>query len=130
MIASDPAGAKWGNGVRRAPSTTTWGWNAAMIGGTRIPTLMIAGAHDKQVPPDRVRAAYDDLGATDKVLIDLGCSSHNAMWETNHLIMFNASIEWLKDGSVGGTRNGVLRLGFPPAAKTPGGPEPVEGPKS
>jgi hypothetical protein len=35
------------------------------------------------------------------------------MWETNHLIMFNASIEWLKDGSVGGTRNGVLRLGFP-----------------
>ena len=43
---------------------------------------MIAGAHDKQVPPDRVRAAYDDLGSTDKVLIDLGCSSHNAMWET------------------------------------------------
>ena len=113
MIASDPAGAKWGTGVRRAPSTTTWGWNAAMIGGTKIPTLMIAGAHDKQVPPERVRAAYDDLGAADKVLIDLGCSSHNAMWETNHLIMFNASIEWLKDGSVGGTRNGVLRLGFP-----------------
>ena len=113
MIASDPAGAKWGTGVRRAPSTTTWGWNAAMIGGTKIPTLMIAGAHDRQVPPERVRAAYDDLGAADKVLIDLGCSSHNAMWETNHLIMFNASIEWLKDGSVGGTRNGVLRLGFP-----------------
>ena len=130
MIASDPAGAKWGTGVRRAPSTTNWGWNEAMICGTKIPTLMIAGAHDKQVPPDRVRAAYDDLGATDKVLIDLGCSSHNAMWETNHLIMFNASIEWLKDGSVGGTRNGVLRLGFPPAAKTPGGPEAVEGPKS
>ena len=113
MIASDPAGAKWGTGVRRAPSTTTWGWNAAMIGGTKIPTLMIAGAHDRQVPPERVRAAYDDLGAADKVLIDLGCSSHNAMWETNHLIMFNASIEWLKDGSVGGTRNGVLRLGWP-----------------
>ena len=72
---------------------------------------MIAGAHDKQVTPDRVRVAYDDLGASDKVLIDLGCSSHNAMWERNHQIMFNASLEWLTTGSVKGTKNGVLRLG-------------------
>ena len=62
MLASDPTGAKWGSGVRRAPSTTTWGLESAMIGGMKMPTLMIAGAHDKQVPPDRVRAAYDDLG--------------------------------------------------------------------
>jgi len=113
MIASDPVGAKWGSGVRRAPSTQSWGWNAAMIGGTKIPTLMIAGAHDKQVPPQRVREAYDDLGATDKVLIDLGCSSHNAMWENNHLLMFSASLEWLKEGTVGGSRSGVMRFGFP-----------------
>ena len=33
MLASDPVGATWGSGVRRAPSTTTWGWNKAMIGG-------------------------------------------------------------------------------------------------
>jgi esterase/lipase len=84
-----------------------------MIGGMKTPTLMIAAAHDKQVTPERVRAAYDDIGSPDKVLIDLGCSSHNAMWESNHLIMFNASLEWLKDGAVGGTRNGVLRLGYP-----------------
>ena len=113
MLASDPVGAKWGTGVRRAPSTATWGWNQAMIGGTKIPTLIIAGALDKQVPPDRVRAAYDDLGATDKVLIDLGCASHNAMWETNHLVMFSASLEWLKDGTVGGARSGVVKLGYP-----------------
>ena len=30
--------------------------------------VMIAAAHDKQVPPERVRAALDDLGASDKVL--------------------------------------------------------------
>lgn len=113
MLASDPTGAKWGTGVRRAPSTTTWGFNKSMIGGMKTPTLMIAAAHDKQVTPERVRAAYDDIGSPDKVLIDLGCSSHNAMWESNHLIMFNASLEWLKDGAVGGTRNGVLRLGYP-----------------
>jgi pimeloyl-ACP methyl ester carboxylesterase len=109
MLASDPTGAKWGTGVRRAPSTTTWGFNKAMIGAMKTPTLMIAAALDKQVPPERVRAAYDDLGSADKVLIDLGCSSHNAMWETNHLAMFGASLEWLKEGTVSGQRNGVLK---------------------
>jgi hypothetical protein len=74
---------------------------------------MITGAHDKQVPPDRVRAAYDDIGATDKVLVDLGCSSHNAMWEANHLVMFNASLEWLVSGTVNESRNGVIKLGYP-----------------
>ena len=130
MIASDPTGAKWGTGVRRAPSTTTWGFNKAMISGITMPTLIIAAVHDKQVPPERVRAAYDDLGSADKVLIDLGCASHNAMWETNHLTMFSASLEWLKEGTVTGVRSGVLKLGYPPLDKARGGPELVEGPKS
>ena len=30
MIASDATGAKWGGGVRRAPVTTTWGFNKAI----------------------------------------------------------------------------------------------------
>ena len=63
--------------------------------------------------PSACKAAYDDLGATDKVLVDLGCSSHNAMWEANHLLMFKASLDWLTNGTVGGTRNGVIRLGYP-----------------
>ena len=113
MIASDSTGAKWGAGVRRAPSTTTWGFNKAMIGAMKTPTLMIAGAHDKQVTPERVRTAFDDLGSSDKVLIDLGCASHNAMWESNHLMLFDASLEFLKEGTVNGQRNGVLRLGWP-----------------
>jgi pimeloyl-ACP methyl ester carboxylesterase len=113
MLASDPVGAKWGTGVRRAPSTTSWGWNAAAIGGTKAPTLMIAAALDKQVPADRVQAAYVDHGASDKVLIDLACSSHNAMWEANHLLMFKASLDWLTKGTVEGTRSGVVKLGYP-----------------
>jgi pimeloyl-ACP methyl ester carboxylesterase len=113
MLASDPVGAKWGSGVRRAPSTTSWGWNAASIGSTRTPTMLVAAALDKQVPAERVKAAYADLGATDKVLIDLGCSSHNAMWEANHLLMFKASLDWLTSGTVGGVRNGVVTLGYP-----------------
>ena len=112
MLASDPVGATWGTGVRRAPSTTTWGWNAAMIGAIKIPTMVVAGVHDKQVPPDRARAAYDDLGSADKVFVDLACSSHNAMWEKNHLLMFQASLQWLTTGAVGETRTGVIKLGY------------------
>ncbi len=85
MIASDPVGATWGTGVRRAPQVPTWGFNQAVVAKMQTPFLMVAGAHDKQVLPERVRELFADLGAHQKVFIDLACSSHNAMWEKNHL---------------------------------------------
>jgi pimeloyl-ACP methyl ester carboxylesterase len=112
MLDSDPVGATWGPGVRRAPQTTTWGWNQVAVAKTMTPTLMVAGAHDKQVSPDRVRELYMDLGAKQKVFVDLACSSHNAMWEKNHLLLFRASLEWLEKGTVNGSQDGMLRLGY------------------
>jgi pimeloyl-ACP methyl ester carboxylesterase len=112
MIASDPVGATWGSGVRRAPQVTSWGWTTAVVAKTQIPTLMVSGAHDKQVNPDRVREMYADLGSPRKVFVDLACSSHNAMWEKNHLLLFSASVEWLTQGTVQGKPEGMLRLGY------------------
>ena len=112
MIESDPVGATWGPGVRRAPQTTTWGWNQTIVTKSQVPTLMVAGVHDKQVNPDRVRELYTDLGSKQKVFIDLACSSHNAMWEKNHTLLFRASLEWLTRGSVNGNQEGMLRLGY------------------
>lgn len=112
MLASDPVGATWGTGVRRAPQTTVWGWSTAAAGQMKMPVLMVSGANDKQVPPDRVRDLYADLGSADKVFVDLACSSHNAMWEKNHLALFAASLEWLTKGSVNGTHQGMLKLGY------------------
>ena len=112
MLASDPVGATWGTGVRRAPQVTSWGWTSAAVAKTQTPTLMVSGVHDKQVPPDRVRELYEDLGATHKVFVDLACSSHNAMWEKNHLLLFKASAEWLTKGSVNGMQEGMLKLGY------------------
>src|SRR6202034_2612533 len=63
MLLSDSIGAPWGGGVRRAPQVTTWGWTTAMVSKTQIPTLMISGAYDKQVNPDRVRELYADWGS-------------------------------------------------------------------
>jgi pimeloyl-ACP methyl ester carboxylesterase len=112
LLASDAVGATWGPGVSRAPGTAVWGWTPALAGRTTIPTLLVSGANDGQVPPERVRDLYADLGATSKVFVDLACSSHRAMWEVNHRLLFAASLEWLEAGTVQGQKSGMLRLGF------------------
>jgi pimeloyl-ACP methyl ester carboxylesterase len=111
MLASDPIGATWGPGVRRAPTVTTWGWGPALPKIT-VPTLVMHGVSDKTVLQERGREVYLDLGAKQKVFIDLGCASHNAMWERNHTILFKASVEWLEKGTVNGLQEGVLKLGY------------------
>jgi pimeloyl-ACP methyl ester carboxylesterase len=113
MIQSDPVGATWGPGVRRAPNVTVWGWNAEMVAKTQSPILMVTGEHDKQVPSERVRDLYADAPGHRNVFVDLACSSHNAMWEKNHLLLFRASLEWLTRGTVLGKQEGMLRLGYP-----------------
>jgi pimeloyl-ACP methyl ester carboxylesterase len=112
MLESDPVGATWGQGVRRAPSTTVWGFGPDAAKKIRTPFLMVAAIHDKQVVPGRVHDLYADLAAEQKVLLDLGCASHNAMWERNHLILFRASLEWLTSGTVQGMSSGVVKLGY------------------
>lgn len=112
MLASDPVGAKWGPGVRRAPQVTTWGWGPAMAKKLTMPTLLFAPAHDVQVVPARVRELHEDIPATQKVLVDLARSSHNALWERTHLLLFRASLEWLDHGTVNGQKDGTVRLGY------------------
>jgi pimeloyl-ACP methyl ester carboxylesterase len=112
MLDSDPVGATWGPGVRRAPNVTNWGWTTAVVAATKTPTLMVTGAHDGQVQPARVHDLYADLGAKSKVIVDLACSSHNAMWEKNHRLLFQASLEWLAKGTVQGKEQGEIRLGY------------------
>jgi pimeloyl-ACP methyl ester carboxylesterase len=112
MLESDEVGATWGTGVRRAPSTTTWGWNKAAAARIQVPTMLVSGVHDRQVSPARVRPLLDDLGSTSKVFIDLGCSSHNAMWEKNHTLLYQASLEWLNSGTFQGAKTGAFQLGY------------------
>jgi pimeloyl-ACP methyl ester carboxylesterase len=121
MMKSDPLGATWGSGVRRAPVDTynASDWNAAVAAKLQIPTLLIAGEHDKTVPPARVRELYGDLPRHQNVFVDLACSSHNALWEKNHLLLFRASLEWLTRGSVNGKQEGTLRLGYARANPRP-----------
>jgi pimeloyl-ACP methyl ester carboxylesterase len=113
MLKSDPVGAGWTPAVRRASiASSGWGWTEDRVKAMTTPTLMISGGNDKQVNPERVRDFYADIGSPQKIFIDLGCSSHNAMWEKNHLILFKASLEWLEKGTVEGQSNTMLKLGY------------------
>ena len=112
MLASDPVGASWDPAARRAPVTAPGGtWTTEMAKNTTIPTVMFSGENDGQVNPNNVRDLYADIGG-DKVFVNLACSSHNAMWEKNHMLMFAASREWLDKGTVNGQKNVMLKMGF------------------
>lgn len=111
MVASDPIGTTWGTGVRRAPNVSSWGFNQAVVAKMQLPVLMTVGVHDKQVSPDRVKEMYADLGSKNKVYVEFACSSHNAMWEKNHLLLFQASLEFLEKSTVNGKTEGMLTLG-------------------
>ncbi|HUG37694.1 MAG TPA: hypothetical protein VML54_12125, partial [Candidatus Limnocylindrales bacterium] len=73
---------------------------------------VVAPIHDAQVDPARGRELHEDAGAAEKVLLDLGCSSHNAMWETNRTLLFDASLEWLTQGTVSGKATGEVKAGY------------------
>lgn len=112
MLQSDPVGATWGSGIRRAPNVVVWGWNERTVQRQTTPLLAIAAQYDINVLPERVRELYADYGSDNKVLIDLGCASHRAMWESVHMPMFEASLEWLRSGTVDGESAGTIRMGY------------------
>lgn len=113
MLASDPVGATWRPAVRRASiSANSPGWTPAMVQAMTTPTLMVSGENDRQVNPDNVRNFYADIGSPQKVFVDLACSSHMAMWEKNHELLFAASLEWLEHGTVNGQTQAMLKMGY------------------
>jgi pimeloyl-ACP methyl ester carboxylesterase len=107
-------GVAWAPDQRRVPSASAWRWNRSIAARVQAPTLVVSGEFDSMTPasvPAAMRAAYADLGTPHKVFLDMACTSHFALWETRHLILFQASLDWLRDGSVNGVSEGTLRLG-------------------
>src|SRR5260370_33990203 len=87
MLDSDPVGATWGPGVRRAPNVTKWGWTTGSAAGTTTPTLIITGAHDGQAQPGRAHALYADISARSTLLMDIASSWHNVRCKRTHRLM-------------------------------------------
>jgi pimeloyl-ACP methyl ester carboxylesterase len=104
---ADPLGMTWGPGGLRAPTRTYWGWNANGAKKVQIPTLIMVGEHD-----DLMRSnleLFDDLGASEKVFLDIAGGTHFMNWEKQRRVLHKASIDWLKNGSLGGAKTGTFR---------------------
>lgn len=112
LLAADPVGARWTPPVYRAPLAPFWGFNSQVAGALQTPFAIVLGQHDKAVNPARQRKLYADLGSANKVFVDLACSSHSAMMERNHTLLFRASLEWLERGTIEGRSNGMVKMGY------------------
>jgi len=116
MLAFDPLGSTWGtNGARRAPTfnatSPNWGLTSAIVSNISAPTLVIRGELDSQVARSLVQALYDDLSAVpQKVWVSVACASHPLVWEKQHDALLGASLEWLRDGTYNGQRNGKFSV--------------------
>jgi pimeloyl-ACP methyl ester carboxylesterase len=104
---ADPVAAQWGPGGLRAPSRTYWGWNANGAKKIEFPTLIMAGEQD-DLTNSNVEL-FDDLGAQQKVFLGIACATHFMNWEKQRRVLHKASLDWLKNGSLGGQTSGMYR---------------------
>jgi len=103
-LLTDPVGASWGPGGLRAPSRTYWGWNRAAAQSITQPTLVMVGEFDRLLPSNI--ELFADLGAESKAFLRIGCASHFAAWEMQRRVLHDASLQWLRDGTLCGARQG------------------------
>lgn len=104
---ADPVGATWGPGGLRAPTRTYWGWNANGARKVQVPTLIMVGEYDNLIRSNI--ELHEDLGASEKVFLGIAGGTHFMNWEKQRRVLHAASIDWLKNGSLGGATSGVFR---------------------
>ena len=117
VMAYDPLGSVWGpqHGVMRVrTSAGAWGWNREYAARVRAPTLILVGEHDFLLEADR--QLYADLTGTErKVLVEMACATHFAVWETTqYKLLHEASLEWLEQGTFRGSAAGRFAVGAGP----------------
>jgi len=109
-IRLDPHGASVSAAHRKSPRGAG---NQAAVLNLQAPTLMITG-RPRQTGGRRSgsRRSTMMLVRARKLFVDLACSSHNAIWERNHLLLFQASLEWLTRTTVKGSAEGTIKIGY------------------
>ena len=107
----DRIGAQWGprkdgvsEGVMRGPSFAL-GWSPEQAARIKAPLLVMVGEYDV---PERRRTVYDAAGSASKVFAKVACGSHFMLWEKQHGVLHQASLEWLRDGKLQGATSGVF----------------------
>jgi len=113
----DPLGSSWGTpawnpiaspdgGIMRVVSRTNWGWNAEAASRITIPTLIMVGEFDGLLATNK--QLFEDLGSQNKVFIKMDCACHFVKWERQHVVLQEASLDWLLHSSVQGVKMGEM----------------------
>ena len=105
----DRIGAGWGpkEGVMRGRTATCFGWPPELAARVKAPTLVMVGEFDRL---EERRKVYEQIGAKDKIFLNVACGSHFMQWEKQHPALHLASKEWLAHGRLMKLRRGELRV--------------------
>jgi pimeloyl-ACP methyl ester carboxylesterase len=121
----DPLGSTWGStdeltgGVRRAPTATLSGWDAAAASEVHVPTLILTGKFDNQNPTPKQQKIYDNLQSSSKVLIKIDCATHFALfegstlskdWKGPHATIHDAAVQWITSGTYQAANKGTFTV--------------------
>ncbi len=126
LLQLDALAATWGTQpLWQSPSlSTSFGWNSAAAARLHMPTLLIRGDNDTQVPLQQVTNLYSDIASESKVFVHVACAAHQLVWDRQHTALLDASVQWLKDGRYDGERNGCFAVDTggvaTPCPSTPG----------
>jgi pimeloyl-ACP methyl ester carboxylesterase len=89
IMQNEVLGHNWGGtdpmnptGLLRAPTYSSYGWNAEVAANFTIPTLVLHGLNDGTSPPSNSDHIFDALThVTDKLLVQVKCGGHNMFWD-------------------------------------------------
>lgn len=107
----DATGAMWGpaGGIMRGRAATGFGWTADLAQKVTAPALVIVGEFDRLTER---RTVFEQIASPEKVFLDVACGSHFMVWEKQHPVLHEASLEWLVKGEVRGVRRGEFRVDY------------------
>lgn len=104
----DRVGDSWGaNGAMRGRVATNFGWTQELSQKVTAPMLVVVGEFDRLAER---RTVYEQIASKEKVFLDVACASHFMVWEKQHKVLHESSLEWLRDGQVKGVKRGEFRV--------------------
>jgi pimeloyl-ACP methyl ester carboxylesterase len=110
---TDPLASTWGtptNELRRSPvGTYNFHWNNATAGQITVPSLVVVGEHDAQAKTSSLNV-YTAVGTTEKIRLDVLCSTHYLSWELNRNSLIKGVREFLRDGTVNDVESGIVTI--------------------
>ena len=106
----DRIGDNWGaNGAMRGRVATNFGWTQELSQKVTSPTLVVVGEFDRLAER---RTVYEQIASQEKVFLNVACASHFMVWEKQHKVLHESSLEWLRDAQVKGVKRGEFRVDY------------------